>query len=369
MKTLQKKSMKHVKAYLILFLICAIVFAIFMALFMSESVDKTAWEKVDFNSNLNGIYVDDFVPDLYGQYCEKTEDGNVVETFYLMSAGESKFMGIGFDQSMTEAAEKYMDALVQYDSGELTEEQLKDYQFEVQGSILAIPEEELKYYKDAVDWENLTQEEQSNFLFYKVDATTAEDQQLTFLVFLLLIAFPILCIIVIYVRIKSGCGQKDVKKYLKLQGNVPAVEEAVERFFQTAEIDENIWLDDQFIAGFYNTKTIFTPLTEVAWVYEIVLQQYGGNGLLEGLIYGAINAHMPSSGLKISLVNGKQYDLQLQHGDVIPYVLQQLNENCPWIETEYTEDIEREYKKDRERFLNGKYNRYIKESERTYINK
>ena len=94
------------------------------------------------------------------------------------------------------------------------------------------------------------------------------------------------------------------------------------------------------------------------------MQHYGGNGLIEGLIYSTINSKMPSSGLKISLTNGKQYDLQLQYGDVIPQVLEKLEKDCPWIETEYTEELEKEYKKDRARFLNGKYNRYITKAER-----
>lgn len=364
MKELQKKSMKHVKAYLILFLVCAIFFGVLLVLFLSESVDKTAWEDVDFTSNLNGVYVDNFVPDLYGQYCEKTEDGKVTGTYYFMSAGETHVMGIGFDSSLTEEAKQYMNALVQYDKGDLSQAELEKYQLKVQGSIVSIPEDELKYYKDAVDWDNLTEEEQETFLFYKVNATTQEDQQLVFWLFFVFVAFPVLCILIIFIRIKSGFDQRDVKKYLKSQGNFLAAVEEVERFFQTAEIDDNIWLDDHFIAGFYNTKTIFAPLTEVAWVYEIILQHYGGNGLIEGLIYSTINSKMPSSGLKISLTNGKQYDLQLQYGDVIPQVLEKLEKDCPWIETEYTEELEKEYKKDRARFLNGKYNRYITKAER-----
>lgn len=97
MKELQKARAQCVRWVCILLLAAIIGFTVlFVAVEGIKSVKS--WNELDFDEDINRIYAEDVVPDLYGNFMNTHSDGSndVEEAYYILGIGNGKYMCISF---------------------------------------------------------------------------------------------------------------------------------------------------------------------------------------------------------------------------------------------------------------------------------
>lgn len=348
MEQLRKKSFRFIKRYIIIFIVATLLLSVLLVMYVSETRNKKDWKDIDFNSDLSDTYVTNLVPDLYNAYLEETEDDKVTATYYLMSAGDSHLMGIRLESDQMELAGQLVQALTDYDQGKINEEELQKYQFTTCGKISKMTSKESKYYKDALGWEDLTQEQQDSCLFYYVMSENPGERLRVTVAAVILALFPLVSAIVCVLTIFGGWGQRMITRYIKKSSNQMYTQEKIERFFKEDEFGDNLWLNKDYLAGFYNTLTVFAPTSEIVWIYEVQKDVTSGGGAVGAAVTLALAN--TAVGLKIILTNGKNYEITVTH-DVAERALEQLSGDCPWIVIGYDEKLDQMYHKERKRFV------------------
>lgn len=348
MNQLRKKSFRFIKGYIILFVVVTILFSVFLMVYLSQTRNKTDWKDIDFNSDISAFYVTNLVPDLYGEFLEETEDDKVTAAYYLMSAGDSHMMGIRFEFDQMEQAEKLTQALKDFDEKKLSEKDLKKYQFTTSGKISKMSSKEAEYYKEALGWDNLTPEQQDVYLFYCVTSENPGERTRVTIAAVIITLFPLITAIVCILTIYGGWGQRMITRYIKESGSPLYTKEKIERFFREDEIGNNLWLNKDYLAGFYNTLTVFAPTSEIVWIYEMHQSFSHGASLVSAAVSLALARN--AVGLTVYMENGKKYDIIVSQ-DVAERALEWLRMDCPWILIGYSEEVEQVYQKERGKFV------------------
>lgn len=348
MEQLRKKSLRFVRGYIILFVVVALLFSVFLFIYLSETRNKTDWKDINFNSDISNLYVTNLVPDLYGSFLEETEDDKVTAAYYLMSAGDSHMMGIRFEYDQMDQAKKLTQALMDYDEEKLSETDLKKFQFTTCGKITKMSSKEAGYFKDALGWEKLTPEQQDSYLFYYVMSETKGERTRVTIAAVIITLFPLVTAIVCIITICGGWGQRMITRYIKKSNSPMYTKEKVERFFRENEFGDNIWLSKDYLAGFYNTLTVFAPTSEIVWIYEVHKNFSPGVGAVSAAVRLALSKN--ADALKVYLENGKSYEIIVKQ-DVAERVLEGLAMGCPWIIIGYSEEVDQVYQNERKRFV------------------
>ena len=348
MKELQKARAQSIRWFRNLLIIAIIGFGgLFLAFEGVKSVKS--WNEVDFDGNLNRIYVKDVVPDLYGEFFESHSDdtGDVVETYYILRAENGKYMCISFKGQEMAKAKMLMSAYEQYDNGEITEEELKTYYFTTQGTIRRLKESNTVYahMQTYVGWWSMTEEEHDRFLFYELEAETVSYRNGEWIAGGCLIGFFAVIYIIVSIIVRGPFGRKALKKYIKNSGNPQLAKEKIENFFDNERVAPDLWLNKEFIGGLRDEKVIFGELKKLVWMYET--DDLEKNTISHAAYY--INLHFEDG--------SKQ---QLMYNENPGQLFGWIEENCPWVILEYSDELKRLYNKDLPTFLSMRYYPTIK---------
>ena len=133
-------------------------------------------------------------------------------------------------------------------------------------------------------------------------------------------------------------GERMIEQYCKEQGDTMGLRAKIENFFENAERVPEIWVDNDFFAGVYNSTVVFLPTSEIAWIY------YQGND--EPITTGEEINRLAGLDkiLKIHTRDRRSFEVRITgegNADAVCGIIKQL---YPHIMTGYSEENERRYK-------------------------
>lgn len=348
MKELQKARAQCVRWVCILLLAAIIGFTVlFVAVEGIKSVKS--WNELDFDEDINRIYAEDVVPDLYGNFMNTHSDGSndVEEAYYILGIGNGKYMCISFKGEEIAKAKALMAAYEQYDNGEIAGEELESYYFTTQGRIRRLKDGNTVYahMQAYVDWWSMTEEERNLFLFYELEAETVSYRNGEWIAFGCLIGFFIVLLIIIQIIVRGPFGKKALKKYIRKSGNSQLAREKVKNFFEHERVAPDLWLNKEFIGGLRDEKVIFGELKKLVWMYGTDEQE---KHTISNAAY-CINLHFEDG--------SKQ---QMMYNENLQQLFGFMEENCPWVILEYSDELRKLFYKDLPAFLGIQYYSTIK---------
>lgn len=342
MNVLKKKSLKRAAGPITLWLTLAI--AMFIVLLPMCVRTYQNIEDIDFSSDLSNVYVNEFVPDLYGEYCEVTEDGELSEVYYVMLTPDNHYIGIRFTNDNMDRASNWYNMLCQYDEGKITEEELMKHKFLIQGDITEMSED-LPYLKDFVGWEKMTQEQQESFVFSYVTAETKKDRNIAFGAIIALIVLMLLIDLIIVLRCLLGWNQKSINTYIKEHQGSVVMKERINAFFATSEVVPGFWMNEQYFCGLINSKVIFCDTKDIVWAYENQIE-HRTYGIKTGTEFF----------LMVGMKDGKIHQINVGKQMQTQQVLQVMQAKYPWIVIGYSDELEKLFRKNFSEFLDIAYN-------------
>lgn len=119
-------------------------------LYIQFAKTPVSLEELNYEEDLEGIYVRTPIRMIYGYYAYTTEGkfGDVKSREYVIDAGSSYYMGMKSEKEDLGWTDALMNATSDYADGEMNMMELKKYQYEITGTIRSIPKETLGYYNE-----------------------------------------------------------------------------------------------------------------------------------------------------------------------------------------------------------------------------
>lgn len=341
MNVLYKRRRRHVKIYIVIFAVCGLFFIGMELLFVGAKAYRT-WDKLDFDSDLNMVYVTDMKPDLSGPYYKSYDDDTSMELYYVW-IDDTHIMPVTLlEYDIIDLAHAYMDAKEQFQAGTITEEVFQKYQFSGMGRLEDVSEydrlDELQRYMEK---DKETKGKRIQILPYSMQIITKDSFRLSFSIFM---AFVLLCVIGIamcIIRTSTCWGEKMLVEYRKEQGDTAGLRKKLTDFFRTKELVYQLWIDEEYIAGLYNTTVIFEETKNLIWAYSAVPKTVTGDAASTI----TLSLTQTPAVLKVYFKNGKTYDLQMTSLEDVNTVLQYIESNFLWVTTEYSEEMFLKYKR------------------------
>lgn len=344
---MNKIRMIKLKGYLpqIIMLCIFAMFGLIMFVVSNHDPEQPVeWESVDFTEDINGLYVHGTLYGIYDSYAEETADGSVTAYEYIIDANEECFMGLRVKKKDFEPIENLLQVSIDYMNGEIDADIFAESKIEVYGTIKKMPEQSWEYYKIAVDWDSMTEEQQAIHLPYYLvlneggeDTSGAAGFGLIFMIFSLMG-------MAIFVGIALFTKDESIEKYIKNSGQPELARERVEVFLQTATDLHGSKYDDEFIFGALKGKITFGKFEDIVWTYI--------NRTRIRIWFIPINMYV----VKIVFKDGSTQDIGVtfaaQAGDIITIIQQK----CPFAIVGYSDDLLKLSKRNFKEFLNLKYN-------------
>jgi len=348
MNKLRKKSLKTTMPLAIFLAIAGIAMLAFsIPSILTAKKDPIPWEEVDFNGNIEGLYVSGTLYGIYDWYCENTENGSVKSKEYIIDADDYYYMGMLVQKKDMKAAEELMEVSWDYLDGIATEEELAEVQYEIKGTISPIPTDSLHFYDEYIDW--VAEEDPSMrdlFLPYYIEVNKAG----AFTeggAWLLAIAGAIFVAIAILLPVLAlkGFYQKSIKKYIAASASPDMAASHVERFFESTKEINGMYYNTEFVCGQHGSTTVFGETSKVAWVYSHVTK-HKSYFITVSKTYELVICFVDGSRHFISMKNEAATDLHMQR----------LGELCPQAIFGYTDELNNLFNRSLASFLNLRYN-------------
>lgn len=347
MKKLKSKSLKAIIPLVILFLIIGVVFAVVSIPAMLTSFeDPINLDDVDFDGDIDGLYVTGTIYGIYDCYCEETENGRPIGREYIIDADDYYYIGMCVDKKDFDKAEKLMEVSWDYLDGYVEYEELEKYQYEITGTITKIPSDSMKYYNEYIDWLEYTPEEEEMFLPYyievgKIDGYTPGGAialvVIGVLFILLAVLFPVLAL--------TGFYQKSIKKYIAASASPDMATEKVERFIRNTPEINGLRYNTEFICGQNSATTVFGETSKLAWVYlhTVTHKRYF-------ITVGKTHS------LMLCFTDGTRHEVNMKNEASAQQHMDRLSGQFPYVIYGYSQELDRMFNKDLAGFLNLRYN-------------
>lgn len=341
MNVLYKRRRRHVKIYIVIFAVCGLFFIGMELLFAGARAYRT-WEELDFDFDLNMVYVTDMKPDLGGPYYKNYDDDTSMELYYVW-IDDTHIMPVTLlEYDIIDLAHAYMDAKDQLQAGAITKESFQKYQFSGMGKIKDASEfdrlDELRQY---IEQNTGTKGKSIQILPYSMQIITKDSFRLTFSIMMAFVLFCVICIAICIIRTSTCWGEKMLVEYRKEQGDTAVLRNKLADFFRTKELVYQLWIDERYIAGLYNTTVIFEETKNLIWAYSAVPETVTGDAASTI----ALSLTRTPAVLKVYFKNGKTYDLQMASMEDVNTVLQYIRNHFLWVVTEYSEEMLLKYKR------------------------
>lgn len=347
MNTLKKKSIKSVIPLFLLFLIIGgVMMAVSLPAMLTSFEEPMDWEDVDFEGDIDGLYISGTVYCVYDCYCEETENGNPVGREYIIDADDYYYMGMSVDKKDFDEAEALMEAYWDYVDGYGDVDDVYAKQYEVTGTITKIPSDSLKFYREYIDWYNYTPEEEAMFLPYYLEVGKVGGYTPGGAIALVVIgAIFILLAFLFLILASTGSYQKSVKKYIAASASPDMAAEKVERFLQNTPETNNLRYNTEFICGQEGATTAFGETSKLVWVYlhTVTHKRY-------------FITVSKTYTLMLGFKDGTRQSVTMKNEAAGKNHMLRLSEMFPHIITGYSAELERMFMKDMNSFLNLRYN-------------
>lgn len=347
MKTLKNKSLKSIIPLVILFLVIGVVFEVVSLPSMLTSFeDPINLEDVDFEGDIEGLYVTGTIYGIYDCYCEETENGNPIGREYIIDADDYYYMGLCVDKKDFDDAEKLMEVSWDYLDGYVEYDELEKYQYEVTGTITKIPSDSMIYYKEYIDWFDYTPEEEEMFLPYYLEVGKVGGYTAGGAIALVVIGIIFILLAVLFLVLAlTGFYQKSIKKYIAASASPDMATEKVERFIQNTPEINNLRYNTEFICGQEGATTVFGEVSKLAWVYlhTVTHKRYF---ITVGKTYS----------LMLCFTDGTRHTVTMKNEASAQQHMERLSGQFPYVIYGYSQELDRMFSKDLAGFLNLRYN-------------
>lgn len=335
MNVLNKRRRRHVKKYIVIFAVCGLFF-IGMELLFAGAKSYRTWDELDFNSDLNMVYVTDVKPDLGGPYYKNYDDDTSMELYYVW-IDDTHIMPVTLlEYDIMDLAHEYMDAKEKFQAGTMTEETFQKYCFSGMGRLEDTSDhdrlDELRQYLEQDIW---TKGKNIQILPYSMQIITKDSFRLSFGIFMILVLLCVISIAICIIRTSTCWGEKMLVEYRKEQGDSAALRQKLADFFRTKELVYQLWIDERYIAGLYNTTVIFEETKNLLWAYSAVPKTVTGDAASTI----TLSLTQTPAVLKVYFKNGKTYDLQMASFEDVNSVLEYIRSHFLWVITEYSEEM------------------------------
>lgn len=315
-------------------------------------------EEVDFTGDVEGLYVKVTLSGIYDWYCEETEGSTkLISREYIIDADDYYYMGMRVMKKDMDAAEKLLDASMEYLYGDDTDGTgLVDAQYEVKGTIQAMPSDSLKYYHEYLEWDTMDADSQELFLPYYLQVNKANDTDLGGVaIFTILIVIFLGIGIFLLTRALSGSGQKRIKEYIAKSSNPDAAREKVEYFLSNTPVVNGLQYNRDFICGPSEAVTVFGETSKLVWAYQLTTTHKRGL-ITVGKSYS----------LMLAFTDGSRQSVSMKNEECLQKNLQALSELCPQAILGYNNDLDKMFRKEFTKFLSLKYNTVNDDANNTY---
>lgn len=348
MKKLKRKSLQSVLVIVVIFWILAIEMgrAVLPSLFTFLQ-KPTPWDEVDFSGDIEGLYITGTLYGIYDWYCEETEDGKTTSREYLIPADGYYYMGLYAEGVSMDKADALMEASYAYLSGNDDGTLLQQAQYEVTGTITAIPSQSLDFYHEFLGWSTLDEDTRDMFLPYYIAVNNAGAlNPPTSITFSILTATFFLLGCLFLFLVFAGHYQKSIKKYIANSPNRDMAREKVEYFLENTPEVDGLRYNLDFICGNEKGTTAFGETSKLVWAYlhTTTHQRY----------FITINT---TYSLVLCFADGCKQSAAVKNEAIGHEHLQKLSELCPQAVFGYSAELDKMFCNDFSGFLNLKYNK------------
>lgn len=288
---------------------------------------------------LEGAYVTVEVPFLYGAYAYEEEyennrpTGRTVSMEYMIDANEVSYCGMyvsGADLKKAEALMEESDAYMDGSGG------VPEKSFTVTGVMKPMSGESLRFYKDALDYNTMSQEEQALFLPLYLDTEAGVNWGLlAFGVILLGVALWI----VVYAAMGKYQKQLAEEANALSGGNPEYILEQVKALRETAPVCKGLWIGANLVYLEQGMRQYLYEKREICWAYSQTTQQK---------MYGFIPVGKYHS-LVLRTMDGKNFAFRMSEEKTREGV-QTLGKLLPACVLGYSKELETVYNQNREQF-------------------
>ena len=349
MKALKLKSLKALlPLFLIMFLIGGGCLYSAVPTFIRLAKDPISLDDVDFEGEVEGLYVSGTLLGIYDWYCEEVENNTkVVSREYLIDADDYYYMGLRVAQKDMDAAEALLEASTAYLNGEDDGTALALAQYEVKGTITRMPDDSYELYQEYLGWNEMDAESRAMFLPYYLDVNSIGGNYVSGAVMLLVIGLIFLAIGLIFLILAlSSKYQKSIRKYISQSTSPEAAREKVEYFLNSTPDVNGLKYNRDFICGNANGTTAFGEISKLVWVYKhtVTHKQYF---ITVGKTYS----------LMLCFADGTRQAAAVKKEAMADEHIQKLSELCPHTIFGYSEQLDKMFQKDLNGFLDLKYHK------------
>lgn len=343
--------MKSFKTTLPLSIFLAII-GIMMLAFSVPSVltakqEPIPWEDVDFDGDIEGLYVSGTLYGIYDWYCENTENGSVKSKEYIIDADDYYYMGMLVQKKDMDEAEELMEVSWDYLDGIATEDELGEVQYEITGTISPIPTDSLHFYDEYIDWVAESDPSMRDlFLPYyievnKAGAFTEGGAWALAIIGAILVAIAVLLIVLAL----NGFYQNSIKKYISASASPDMTAERIERFFANTKEVNGMCYNTEFVCGQHGSTTVFGETSKIAWVYMHVTKN-------KSYFITISKTHE----LVICFADGSRHFISMKNEAATNQHMNRLTELCPQAIFGYTDELNSLFNRSLASFLNLRYN-------------
>lgn len=346
---MKELRMKSLKSNIIVILILGIIGAWMLlsnvdsfAVYLSKPTDM---DDLDYSQDLNGTYVNGTVYGIYDWYCETTEGTKTISREYLIDGGTDYYMGMLVMARDINKAEALMNASYDYLDGVDDGTALAAAQYNVKGTIVKMPYDSLKLYKEYLEWDTMSAEDQGVFLPYYLEVGKIKGTAITGM-WILMGLGTLLIVIALWILISclNGSRQKAIKKYIAQSSSPNMASEKVEGFLSSTPWSRGLKLNRQFICGQNGGTTIFEETSKLLWAYQLTTT-HKRNFITVGKTYQ----------LMLCFLDGSRRPINMKNEQDVLENLKMLSETCPHTIVGYTDELDKLFRKDMPGFRALKY--------------
>ncbi len=348
MKTLKKESLKGMLLAILLFLGIGIILAC-AALPSMINLFKgpVSFDEVNFDEDIEGLYVAGTVYGIYDWYCEQTEDGKTISREYLIDADGYYYMGFRAEKDDISKANALMDASILYLDGEDDGTLLEQKQYYFEGVIKAMPTTSLNFYHEALHYSDMDTATQDMFLPYYVDVNHIGNYNTTEAIMMTLGALLFIILGIIFTILPlAGVFLGSVKKYISASSNPDMARERVNYFIDNTPKVKGLRYNRDFICGQAGATTTFGETSKLVWVY-LHSTKHSYNFIPTGTTYELI----------LAFTDGRRRSVKMKNEKISHEHMKNLSELCPQAIFGYSDELDKLFRKDLTGFLNLRYNK------------
>lgn len=272
MNKLKKESMEHT---FVLFLIMTIIGALALAWVLPSAkvMFSTPVElnTLDFESDLDGIYVKTTLSDLYGSYYKHTVKSSYSH-MHVMQINDNCYIGVKVSNADVEYDNRFLEInnhlLEDIDDGA----KLSEHQYVISGTIHKMTSAEQDRYYKYVDSGALPVKDHQYFLPYCLNVSDYGGNHNSTSIYLFGFVGILLLVAGLYALIAALCGhyQKPIKRYIRNSGSPEGTKQNVERFLSTAPLLHHLQYNERFLCHHSNgIVTFFNETNKLIWAYKV----------------------------------------------------------------------------------------------------